>query len=176
VDPPAVPARPVASTHLARRHNLIRPRLMRHVLSLVAVRTLPCRVGQPTLLAGLVALSGRSRGLTPGLLRAALGAVDLAAVAAAADQHQSTTAFTRKQPRRGFHWRMLMRTWTTSATFATRRPHACTTRCEARRRARIASSGRRRACHFRQVVTSPSCADARCHARSATTASINLIK
>jgi hypothetical protein len=170
----APPARPAAPIRLAprRRHNFIRwpwPRLMRHMLSLGAVRTLPRRMAQPTLSGRLVAFTGRAHGLTPCVLRTA-DAVDLAAVAAAADQHQSTTAFACEQPARRFRWRMLVRTWTASATFATRRPHACTTRCEGTVPSPAWQLGRRRAC-LSGRLSRAICTDAR-RMRAASRASI----
>src|SRR5436190_16117812 len=110
-------------------HNIIRgPRrgtLMRHVLLLGTIATGPRRMGQATAAAGLVALAGSALGVMSGLLRTAAGAVNLAAVAATADQHLSLAADTHQQPGRRFHRLAPARTWTTLAMGGILPRHAC---------------------------------------------------
>jgi hypothetical protein len=57
---------------------------MRHFLSARAIAALPRGVGQPAAAAGLIAAGGRALAVAPGLLRALGTAVDLAAIAPAA--------------------------------------------------------------------------------------------
>jgi hypothetical protein len=71
---------------------------MRHVLLPGAPATRPYRVGQPTATARLVALTGRAPGVTSRSLCTVTGAIDLAAVAAAADQHLTAATRTYEQP------------------------------------------------------------------------------
>jgi hypothetical protein len=107
---------------------------MRHVLLPGAPATRPYRVGQPTATACLVALTGRAPGVRSRRLCTAAGAIDLAAVAAAADQHLSAATRTHEQPGRRFHRRRPARTWTASAMLGIMPRHACSARCGARRR------------------------------------------
>ena len=69
----------------------------------------------------------------PRLLRASRRAVDLAAIAAAADQHLGSAQCAQKKPRRrcrfGQPW-----AWTRSATGGILPRHSCPARCGARRR------------------------------------------
>lgn len=64
---------------------------MRHFLSAGAITALPRGVGQPAAAAGLIAARRRALGLAPGLLRALGTAVDLAAIALAAQGHLGAT-------------------------------------------------------------------------------------
>ena len=99
---------------------------MRHVLLPGTPATRPSRVGQPSATARLVALSGRALGVISRLLRTAAGAVDLAAVTAAADQRLRAAARAHKQPgRRRSARTWSARTWTTSAMLGIMPPHAC---------------------------------------------------
>ena len=133
---------------------------MRHVLLPGAPATRPYRVGQPTATARLVALAGRVPGVISRLLRTAAGAVDLAAVAVAADQHLSAAARTHEQPSR----RRPARTWTTSAILGIMPRHACSARCGARRRAGLGGLGRRRARQSGRLSPRHCALDARRHA------------
>ena len=119
---------------------------MRHVLLPGAPATRPCRVGQPTATARLVALTGRAPGVISRHLCTSAGAIDLAAIAAAADQHLSAATRTHEQPGWRFHQRRLARTWTASAMLGIMPQHACSARCGARRRSGLGGLGRRRAC------------------------------
>jgi hypothetical protein len=71
---------------------------MRHVLLLGAIATRTHRMAQATAAARLIALAGGALAVVPGLLRAAAATVDLAAIAAAADEHLSLAADTEEQP------------------------------------------------------------------------------
>ena len=82
---------------------------MRHVLLPGAPATRPYRMGQPTATARLVALTGRAPGVISRHLCTAAGAIDLAAVAATADQHLSAATRTHEQPGWRFHRRRLAR-------------------------------------------------------------------
>jgi hypothetical protein len=119
---------------------------MRHVLLQGTPATRPYRVGQPTTTARLVALTGRAPGVVSRRLCTSAGAIDLAAVAAAADQHLSAATRTHEQPGWRFHRRRPGRTWTASAMLGIMPRHACSARCGARRRSGLGGLGRRRAC------------------------------
>jgi hypothetical protein len=75
-----------------RRRSVLRRRchLLRHQALPLAVSALACRVGLSPLFARLVALARLAHGPVARLLRAVAGAIDLAAVTAATDQHQGT--------------------------------------------------------------------------------------
>ena len=118
---------------------------MRHVLLLGPPATGPLRMGQATAAARLVAPGGGALGVMSGLLRTAAGTVNLAAVAAAADEHLSLAADTHKQPGRRFHRLAAARAWTTSTMSGILPRHACSARCGARRRFGLGGLGRRRA-------------------------------
>jgi len=125
---------------------------MRHVLLPGTPATRPYCVGQPTATARLVALTGRAPGVISRHLCTSAGAIDLAAVATAADQHLSAATRTREQPGR----RRLNRTWTASAMLGIMPRHACSARCGARRRSgtwRFRSAP----CLPIKVVTAPVC-------------------
>jgi hypothetical protein len=107
---------------------------MRHVLLPGAPATRPCRMGQPTATACLVPLTGRAPGVISRRLCTPAGAINLAAVAAAADQHLSAAMRTHEQPGWRFHRHRLARTWTASAMLGIMPRHACSARCGARRR------------------------------------------
>ncbi len=129
--------------------------------ALLSVSSLACRVVQPTPCGLLVAPAGLAHGPASRLVRAAPGAIDLAAVAAAADPHLNATSSAVEQPGRRFCRRKLARAWTASASFATRAAHTCTTRCEGTAPSSTCQLDRRRAaisgsCHC------AICADARC--------------
>jgi hypothetical protein len=89
----------------------------------------------PTAAARLVAPAGGALSLMPGLPRTAAGAVNLAAVAAAADQYLRLAASAQEQPGRPFRRRRAA-AWTPSATGGIMPRHACSAPCGARRRTR----------------------------------------
>ena len=107
---------------------------MRHILLPRPIATGTERMGNATAAARLVALSGRALPLAPGDLGTAAGTIDLAAIAAAADQHLSTATDTQKET----GWRSVravgLRTWTKSTTSEIMPPHSCSARCGAWRR------------------------------------------
>ena len=109
---------------------------MRHVLLPGTPATATRRMGQATAPACLIALAGRPLGLVPRFLRAAAGAVNLAAVATAADQHLDPAASTQEQAGRPFHPIGLRRAWTASAASGILPQHVCSAPCGARRRTR----------------------------------------
>lgn len=69
---------------------------MRHIFLPRAIATGTRGVIDAATLARLVALAGRTLRTTSGFLRAGPGAIDLAAVAAAADQHLRSAAPTQE--------------------------------------------------------------------------------
>jgi hypothetical protein len=71
---------------------------MRHFFTARPVATLSCSMAAPARSAVLVALSGALDGSTPGLPGTVPGTVNLAAVAAAADQRLGAAAGAQKQP------------------------------------------------------------------------------
>jgi len=137
---------------------------MRHVLLPGAPATRPYRVGQATATARLVALTGSAPGVISRLLRTAAGTVDLATVAAAADQHLSAATRTHEQPGRRLRRRRPARTWTTSAMLGIMPRHACSARCGARRRSGLGGLGRRRACQSGRLSPRHCVLDTRRHA------------
>ena len=106
---------------------------MRHVL-LGAPAAGTRRMVHPTAAACLVAPPGGALGMTSSLLRAPVSAVNLAAVAAAADEHLNPAPSAQEQPRRSFHRIRCGPAWTASATGGILPRHACSARCGARRR------------------------------------------
>jgi len=106
---------------------------MRHVVLSGAIASGPRRMVHPTAAAGLVAPPGRALGVAPRRLCTALCAVNLAAIAVAADNNLSLAARAQKQPGRRRR-RGQKRTWTRSATTGILPRHACSARCGARRR------------------------------------------
>ena len=73
---------------------------MRHYFLPGAITAHPQGMGPPAGQARLVALGGCSQGLPARPPRAVAAAIDLAAVAAAADDHLAAAAQTQKQPAR----------------------------------------------------------------------------
>jgi len=101
---------------------------MRHVLLPRTPATAPRRMGQPTAPACLIALAGHPLGLLPRFLRAAAGTVNLAAVAAAADEHRGLAASAKEPTARGCLRLSFAQAWTTSATGGILPRHACSAR------------------------------------------------
>jgi hypothetical protein len=106
---------------------------MRHVVLSGAIATGPRRMVHPTAATGLVAPPGCALGVAPRRLCTTLCAVNLAAIAVAADENLSLAARAQKQPgSRRRRWQQ--RTWTRSAMTGILPRHACSARCGARRR------------------------------------------
>ena len=107
---------------------------MRHILLPRPMATGTERMGNATAVARLVALSGRALPLAPGDLGTAVGTIDLAAIAAATDQHLNAATDTQKET----GWRSVravgLQTWTKSTTSEIMPPHSCSARCGAWRR------------------------------------------
>jgi hypothetical protein len=75
---------------------------MRHFLAARPVATRPQSMGEPPPTAALVAPSSRTLCVVAGAISAIAGAIDLTAIAAAADQRLAATSHAHKQPgRRG---------------------------------------------------------------------------
>jgi len=100
---------------------------MRHVLLPGAPATGTRRMVHATAAARLVALAGSALGLMSGILCAAAGTVNLAAVAAAADEHRGLAASAKEPTARGC-LRLSAQAWTTSATGGILPRHACSAR------------------------------------------------
>ena len=122
------------------------------------------RMGNATTAARLVALSGLAQGLAPGDLGTAAGTIDLAAIAAAADEHLRTATGTQKETRRRCVRAIGPRTWTKSAMLGIMPRHACSARCGARRRSGLGGLGRRRACQSSRLSPRHCALDAPRHA------------
>ena len=107
---------------------------MRHVLLSGAPAASTRRMVHPTAAARLVAPARGALSLTPGLPRTAAGTVNLAAVAAAADEYLRLAASAQEQPGRPFRRLRRAAAWTPSATGGIMPRHACSAPCGARRR------------------------------------------
>jgi hypothetical protein len=101
---------------------------MRHVLLPGAPATGTRRMVHATAAARLVALAGGALGLMSGILCAAAGTVNLAAVAAAADEHRGLAASAKEPTARGCLRLSFAQAWTTSATGGILPRHACSAR------------------------------------------------
>jgi hypothetical protein len=116
---------------------------MRHVLLPRAIAAGPLGMREPAAPAELIAPARGALCTVAGLLGAVSGAVDLAAVTTAADQHLGTAACTQEQPPRervsavGSAGPMM----TNAAIAATLLRHACPARCGARRRSKTRQLG-----------------------------------
>jgi hypothetical protein len=111
---------------------------MRHVFAPRPVASRPHGMPQPPPAAGLVAPAGGPLGTVAGTPRALSGAVNLAAVAAAADQRLGATARAHKQPgcRGAGVLGSIDVSWTNATIAGILARHACPARCGARRRAK----------------------------------------
>ena len=78
---------------------------MRHVLPSGTVTATAFGVGEAATAAALVAPARLPNRVTSGRLRTVGGAIDLATVAVAADDHLRPAAHAEKESARGFHWR-----------------------------------------------------------------------
>src|SRR5258708_5939304 len=114
---------------------------MRHVFAARPVAPRLHGMLQPPRTAGLVALAGGSLGTVAGTPCALPGAVNLATVAAAADQRLTATARAHKQP--GCRGADILGStdvpWTNATIAGILARHACPARCGARRPAKPAS-------------------------------------
>jgi hypothetical protein len=124
---------------------------MRHVLLLSAPATGTRGMVHAPAAALLIAPAGGALRVAPRLLSTAALAVDLAAVAATADEHLSAAADAQKQPAERSLGFRFARAWTTSAMGGILPRHACSARCGARRRSGLGGLGRRRACQSGRV-------------------------
>src|SRR5713101_6727946 len=107
---------------------------MRHILSPRPIAIGTQRMGNATTAARLVALSGLAQPLAPGDLGTAAGTIDLAAIAAAADEHLRAATGTQKETGWVGVRPVGLRTWTRPATSEILSPHSCSARCGAWRR------------------------------------------
>jgi hypothetical protein len=107
---------------------------MRHILLPGAPAASPRRMVQSTTKARLIAPAGSALGLLSRLSGTAARTVDLAAVAAAADEHLRPAPGTQEQPARRLLDSRRVRGWTVAATGGILPRHACSARCGARRR------------------------------------------
>jgi hypothetical protein len=100
---------------------------MRHVLSPDAVATGTLGMGEATVIALLVALTGLSPGEASSFPRTTASAVDLAAIAAAADHHPDAATGTQEEPA-GYSGRALgaaAKAWTTAPIGGIFPRHSC---------------------------------------------------
>jgi hypothetical protein len=107
---------------------------MRHILSPRPIAMGTLRMGHAATAARLVALSGLAQPLAPGDPGTAAGTIDLAAIAAAADEHLSAATGTQKETAWVGVRPVRLRTWTRPATNEILSPHSCSARCGAWRR------------------------------------------
>ncbi len=100
---------------------------MRHVLSSDAVATGTLGMGEATVIALLVALTGFSPGEASSFPGTAASAVDLAAIAAAADHHPDAAAGTQEEPagRSGGTLGAAAKAWTTAPIGGIFPRHSC---------------------------------------------------
>jgi hypothetical protein len=104
---------------------------MRHFLAARPVATRPHSMGEPPPTAALVAPSSRTLCVVAGAISAIAGAIDLTAIAAAADQRLAATSHAHKQPgRRGVTAVGSANIpWTNATLAAILASHACPARC-----------------------------------------------
>src|SRR3954451_12297123 len=109
---------------------------MRHFLAARPVAARPHSMGEPSPPAALIAPAGRTLRVVAGTISAIAGAIDLTAIAAAADQRLAATAHAHKQPgRRGVTAVGSANIpWTNATSAAILASHACPAPCAARRR------------------------------------------
>lgn len=115
---------------------------MRHFILPCAISTGALRMFAATPMTCLVASARFALRLASGPLGAILLAVDVAAVAAGADQHLRAAAGAQKKPPRCISLLGLVtQTWTKRATGGILPRHTCSARCGARRRYELAKVG-----------------------------------
>ncbi len=115
---------------------------MRHVIAPGSIAPSARGMGEASWTAGLIAAPGVMKGAAAGYARAITGAINLAAIAKAADDHLAPAARAHKQPsrrRRGAMVRFARvkatrAKWTIATIAGIMPPHACPARCGARRR------------------------------------------
>jgi hypothetical protein len=115
---------------------------MRHFFAARPVAALSRSMAAAPRWAVLVALSGTLDAAAPGVPGTVSGTINLAAVAATADQRLGAAAGAQKQPRRcrvGMV-EIAIATWTTATIAGILSLHACPARCRARRRCGTAKS------------------------------------
>jgi hypothetical protein len=163
----AIPTPVAATSHRSararrrvHRHNII-PRLrwgtlMRHVLLPGTPATGSRCMVHASAAARLIASAGRPLRVLSRLLSTVTRTVDLATVAAAADQHLGPAVHAHEQPRcRRLRFGQC-RTWTRAATSGILPRHTCSARCGARRRYETWPLRSAPCPSIRQVVTAPS--------------------
>jgi len=132
---------------------------MRHVLLSGTVTAAAFGVGKAAATAGLVAPARLTNRVTSGRLRTVRGAINLATVAVAANDHLRPTAHAEKESARGFHWRPKARQGGLDRGFKLVKYSPCT-RAQARRGARHRSGlgglSRCRACSLRRCLSTAS--------------------
>ena len=110
---------------------------MRHFFAARPVAALSRSMAAAPRWAILVALSGALDAAAPGVPGTVFGTINLAAVAAAADQHLEPTSGAHIEP--GGHHAGIVASadimWTSATIVTILDPHACPARCGARRRA-----------------------------------------
>src|SRR5258707_1800395 len=107
---------------------------MRHILLPCPIATGTQRMDDATAVARLVPLSGRALPLAPRQSGTAAGTIDLAAIAAAADEHLRAATGTQKETGWVCVRPVGLQTWTRPATSEILSPHSCSARCGAWRR------------------------------------------
>src|SRR5271168_1111940 len=109
---------------------------MRHILAARAVAAGPLGMREAPAATGLVARAGGTLAAAPRVQRAVTSTVDLATVAAAADQHllAAVGADEQSQRRRLAVLAAVNAWWTYATITGILTPHACPARCGARRR------------------------------------------
>jgi hypothetical protein len=125
--------RPGVQRHRGERHNIILwlwwGTLMRHDLLLCTIAAGACCMMHAPATARLIAPAGRPLSMLARFLCTGAGAINLAVVAVAADQHLSPAAHAQKKPRCCCVRPARCRMWTRSATSGIIPGHACFAPC-----------------------------------------------